>query len=63
MPIGVIGGTLIAAAISALFSIGSTVAQNKYNTPRSMRNRLRKAGLPLAYMYQGNVDLKGQHLN
>ena len=53
--IGVIGGTLLATALKALFDIGSTVAQNKYNSPRAMRNRLKQAGLPLAYMYRGNV--------
>lgn len=52
---GPIAGALIAAAISAVFSIGATATQNKYNSPRAQRNRLRKAGLPLAYMYQGKV--------
>jgi len=58
--IGVIGGTLLASALTALFNIGSTVAQNKYNSPRAMRNRLAKAGLPLAYMYRGNVATQNQ---
>lgn len=53
--IGVIGGTLLAAGLKALFDIGSTITQNKYNSPRAMRNRLKQAGLPLAYMYRGNV--------
>jgi len=55
MPLGVLGGTLLATALKAIFDIGSTVAQNKYNSPRAMRNRLKQAGLPLAYMYRGNV--------
>jgi len=50
-----ISGSLIAAALSAIFGIGNTMAANKYNSPRAMRNRLKKAGLPLAYMYQGKV--------
>lgn len=48
-------GALLAAGISAAFSIGGTVAQNKYNAPKSQLRRLRKAGLPMSYMYQGNV--------
>jgi len=55
MPLDPISGSLIASALSAIFGIGNTVAANKYNSPRAMRNRLRKAGLPLAYMYQGKV--------
>jgi len=54
--IGVIAGSLIAAAISALFSSGATAAQNKYNSPKAQLKRLRKAGLPLAYMYGGRVN-------
>lgn len=53
--IGVLGGTLLATALKALFDIGSTVAQNKYNSPLAQKNRLQKAKLPLAYMYQGKV--------
>lgn len=52
---GPILGSLIASALSTLFGIGSTVTQNKYNSPRAQRDRLKKAGLPLAYMYQGKV--------
>lgn len=48
-------GAVLASAISAAFSIAATTTQNKYNSPRAQRNRLRKAGLPLAYMYQGKV--------
>jgi len=55
MSLGPIGGSLLSAALQAIFGIGSTVAANKYNSPRAMRNRLKKAGLPLAYMYQGKV--------
>lgn len=53
---GPILGAIIAAATSGLFSAGGTIMQNKYNSPRSQRRRLRKAGLPLAYMYGGNVS-------
>lgn len=58
--IGILGGTLLAAALKGIFDIGSTIAQNKYNSPRAQRNRLRKAGLPLAYMYKGNVATQSQ---
>lgn len=53
--LGVIGGSLLSSLISTLFGIGATITQNQYNTPRAMRNRLKAAGLPLAYMYQGKV--------
>lgn len=53
--IGILGGTLIASALQTLFGIGATAAANKYNSPASQLKRLRKAGLPLAYMYQGKV--------
>lgn len=52
---GPILGSLISSALSAIFGIGATVTQNQYNSPRAQRNRLKKAGLPLAYMYQGKV--------
>jgi len=52
---GPVAGALIASALSTIFGIGATATQNKYNSPRAMRNRLKKAGLPLAYMYQGKV--------
>lgn len=52
---GPIAGALIASALSTLFGIGATVTQNKYNSPKAQRDRLKKAGLPLAYMYQGKV--------
>jgi len=53
--IGILGGTLLAAGLKALFDIGSTVSANKYNAPKAQLKRLRQAGLPLAYMYQGKV--------
>lgn len=53
---GPILGALIAAGISGLFSTGATIAANKYNSPKSQLRRLRKAGLPLAFMYQGRVN-------
>jgi len=53
--LGPIGGSLLASALQAIFGIGSTIAANKFNSPRAQRNRLKKAGLPLAYMYQGKV--------
>lgn len=58
--VGVIGGTLIATALKALFDIGSTVAQNKYNSPVAMLRRVRKAGLPMSYMHQGKVATQTQ---
>lgn len=54
--IGVLAGTLIAAALSFAINAASTAAQNKYNAPKAMLKRLRKAGLPLAYMYRGGVS-------
>jgi len=53
---GPIVGALIAAGLSAIFNTGSTIAANKYNSPKSQLKRLRKAGLPLAFMYQGRVN-------
>lgn len=53
---GPVVGALLSAAISGLFSIGATVAANKYNSPIAQLRRLRKAGLPMAYMYQGRVN-------
>lgn len=58
--IGVIGGTLLASALKALFDIGSTAAQNKYNSPVAMLRRVRRAGLPMSYMYQGKVATQTQ---
>jgi len=49
-------GAIIAAAMSGAFSSAGTIMQNKYNSPASQRRRLRKAGLPLAYMYEGKVN-------
>lgn len=56
LDIGILGGTLLASALQALFSIGATAAANKYNSPVSQLRRLRKAGLPMAFMYQGKVN-------
>lgn len=58
--IGILGGTLLASALQALFGIGSTIAANKYNSPKSQLNRLRQAGLPQAYMYQGKVATQSE---
>jgi len=55
MPLGILGGTLLASALQGIFGIGSTIAANKYNSPAAMKKRLRQAGLPLSYMYQGKV--------
>jgi len=55
MSLGVVGGTLIASALKGLFDIGSTIASNRYNRPQAQMRRLRKAGLPLSYMYEGKV--------
>jgi len=48
-------GTLAAAAFKGIFDIFSVGAANRYNSPLAMKRRLRQAGLPLAYMYQGKV--------
>lgn len=58
--IGILGGTLLASALQAIFGIGSQMAANTYNSPAAMKRRLRKAGLPLAYMYRGNVATQNQ---
>lgn len=47
---------LLASLGNALFGTGATIAQNQYNSPVSQLRRLRKAGLPLSYMYQGRVN-------
>jgi len=59
-PLGVIGGTLLSTALQALFGIGATEFQNQYNSPRAQIKRLRKAGLPLSYMYRGNVATQSE---
>jgi len=51
-----ITGGLIASLGNALWGVGSTIAQNKYNSPKAQLKRLRDAGLPLTYMYQGRVN-------
>lgn len=60
MPLGPVGISLLVSAINGLFGIGSTIAQNAYNSPLAQRRRLRKAGLPLSYMYRGNVNQQSQ---
>lgn len=57
---GPVGLSLLISAINGLFGIGSTIAQNQYNSPLAQRRRLRKAGLPLSYMYRGNVNQQSQ---
>jgi len=54
--IGILGGTLLASALKALFDVGATLTQNQYNSPKAQLKRLRQAGLPLSYMYQGKVN-------
>lgn len=49
-------GAILAAAISAVFSSVAQARANRYNEPASQLRRLRKAGLPLAYMYKGGVN-------
>jgi len=58
--IGILGGTLLAAALKAIFDIGGNITQNQYNAPKATLKRLRKAGLPLSYMYKGNVAQQSQ---
>jgi len=60
MPLGILGGTLLATALKALFDTGSTIAGNKYNAPKAQLKRLRKAGLPLSYMYEGKVATQSE---
>jgi len=48
--------SLLSSLGNALFGTGATIAQNQYNSPVSQLRRLRKAGLPQAYMYQGKVN-------
>jgi len=60
MSLGIIGGTLLASALQAIFGIGSTMAQNAFNSPKAQKRRLREAGLPLSYMYRGNVATQSQ---
>lgn len=55
-PLSAIGGTLLSSLLGGIFGIGSTIAQNAYNSPKAQLRRLRKAGLPQAYMYQGRVN-------
>jgi len=60
MPLGILGGTLLASALQGIFGIGSTMAANKYNSPAAQKKRLRQAGLPLSYMYQGKVATQSE---
>lgn len=60
MPIGVIGGTLLAAALKGIFDVGSTIFSNQYNSEKAKLRRLREAGLPLSYMYRGNVSTQSE---
>lgn len=55
-PLSAIGGTLLSSLLGGVFGIGSTIAQNAYNSPKAQLRRLRKAGLPQAYMYQGRIN-------
>lgn len=49
-------GALLSSALSGIFNIGGTIAANQYNSPAAQLRRLRKAGLPMSYMYQGRVN-------
>jgi len=49
-------GALAASAFKGIFDTVQTGFQNRYNSPVQQLRRLRKAGLPLAYMYQGRVN-------
>lgn len=63
MPIFLIApiiGALIASALGGAWSSVQTIFQNQYNSPKSQLRRLRKAGLPLAYMYQGRVNQQSE---
>lgn len=52
--------SLISSLANAMFGTGAVIAQNQYNSPISQLRRLRKAGLPQAYMYQGKVNQQTQ---
>lgn len=56
MPLGIGLATLLASGLKTAFDAGSTVFANKYNSPRAQLKRLRKAGLPLSYMYEGKIS-------
>jgi len=60
MPLDPITASILAAGIKGVFDIGGTIAQNRYNRTAAMKRRLREAGLPLAYMYQGRVAEQSQ---
>lgn len=49
-------GVLASAALSGLWGTVATALQNRYNSPKQQLKRLRQAGLPLSYMYQGKVN-------
>lgn len=53
---GPVLAALAAAAFKGIFDWTSQGIANRYNSPMMQRRRLRKAGLPLAYMYQGRVN-------
>jgi len=55
-PLNPILGSILSSLFGGIFGIGSTIAANAYNSPAAQKRRLRKAGLPLAYMYQGRVN-------
>lgn len=49
-------GALLSSALGGIFNIGATIATNQYNSPSAQLRRLRKAGLPMSYMYAGRVN-------
>lgn len=46
---------LAASALSGIFGGVAKARQNRFNNPTQQLKRLRKAGLPLSYMYGGKV--------
>lgn len=51
-------GALAASALSGIFGSVAQARANRYNSPRQQLKRLRQAGLPMAYMYGGRVNVQ-----
>lgn len=49
-------GALAASALSGIFGSVAQSRANRYNSPKQQLKRLRQAGLPMAYMYEGRVN-------
>lgn len=60
MPLDPVTGTLLATAFGSIWNSFAVGRANRYNSPRQQLRRLREAGLPLAYMYEGNVGQQSE---